>query len=323
MKILQRPRRNRRSESIRNMVRENRLHPNQLILPIFVCEGKSITEPIESMPGIFRHSLDSASKLAAEALTLGISGVALFPKIAENKKDSLARASSDKNGLYAQAIRAVKDRAPEICVIADVAMDPYSSDGHDGVVERGKVVNDLTLPILCEMACVQAEAGADFVAPSDMMDGRVGAIRNALDASGLSETGIIAYSAKYASHYYGPFRDALDSAPKVGDKKTYQMDFGNAREALREVELDTREGADVILIKPALAYLDIICRVRQKSVLPIAAYNVSGEYAMVKAAAAKGWIEEKKVVLETLTAMTRAGADLIFTYHAMDAAKWL
>jgi porphobilinogen synthase len=253
----------------------------------------------------------------------GLRAVALFPRIRPDLKDPRGSAALDKDGLYARALRAIKDKHPDLCLISDVAMDPYSSDGHDGLVREGKVVNDPTLDILAAMSVLQAEAGADFVAASDMMDGRIRAIRRALDHANLTDTGIISYAAKYASAYYGPFRDALASAPKSGDKKTYQMDPANAREALREVSLDIQEGADVILIKPALAYLDIVAQVRTRCWLPIAAYNVSGEYAMVKAASANGWLDEKRIVLETLTAMARAGADMIFTYHALDAARWI
>lgn len=318
-----RPRRNRRTGSIRDLTRETVVGPADLVYPLFVTEGKDTREAISSMPGIKRLSVDLLAKECREIARLGIPAVALFPKISEGKKDSLAGESKNPRGLVPRAVKEIKSAVPELTVITDVAMDPYSSDGHDGVVRNGEIVNDETLPVLADMAVTQAKAGADYVAPSDMMDGRVGYIRDALDSAGFTETGILAYSAKYASAYYGPFRDALDSAPKAGDKKTYQMDFANVREAVREVRLDIEEGADIVMIKPALLYLDVIARIRAVSDVPVAAYHVSGEYALIKAAAAKGWVEEDAAVTEALTAIKRAGADMIFTYFAKAFARRL
>lgn len=275
------------------------------------------------MPDCYRYSLDLLVKEAREAFKLGVPAVALFPVIADKLKDRYASESLNPSGLLQNTVRELKSKIPEITVITDVAMDPYSSDGHDGFVENGKVLNDETLGILAAMAVCQADAGADIVAPSDMMDGRVKAIRQALDREFFSETSILAYSAKYASAYYGPFRDALDSAPKKGDKKTYQMDPANSREALREVLLDIKEGADIVMVKPALLYLDIIAKIKTSASVPVAAYHVSGEYAMVKAAAQKGWLDEKKGMMESLLAIKRAGADIILTYYAKQAARLL
>ena len=273
------------------------------------------------MPGSYRYSLDLLLKEIEDAYNLGINAIALFPLVAEAKKDNVGTESYNSEGLIQRTVRAIKQTIPDIVVITDVALDPYSSEGHDGIVgENGVILNDPTVEVLVKQALSHAEAGADIVAPSDMMDGRIGAIRKALDAAEYFDVGILAYSAKYASAYYGPFRDALDSAPKFGDKKTYQMDSANAREALKEVALDIAEGADMVMVKPALAYLDIICEVKKTTNLPVAAYNVSGEYAMIKAAGQKGWIDEKKVMLETLTSMKRAGADLILTYFAKEVA---
>ena len=273
------------------------------------------------MPGSYRYSLDLLLKEIEDAYNLGINAIALFPLVAEAKKDNVGTESYNSEGLIQRTVRAIKQTIPDIVVITDVALDPYSSEGHDGIVgENGVILNDPTVEVLVKQALSHAEAGADIVAPSDMMDGRIGAIRKALDAAEYSDVGILAYSAKYASAYYGPFRDALDSAPKFGDKKTYQMDSANAREAIKEVALDIAEGADMVMVKPALAYLDIICEVKKTTNLPVAAYNVSGEYAMIKAAGQKGWIDEKKVMLETLTSMKRAGADLILTYFAKEVA---
>jgi porphobilinogen synthase len=321
---LQRPRRLRRTATLRRMVRENTLTVDDLIYPMFVTEGKAQKVEITSMPGCYRYSLDLLLKEIAEVSELGINAIALFPVIPENKKDDTGTQSYNPDGLIQQTVKAIKQAIPEIVVITDVALDPFTSHGHDGLVdENGTILNDPTVEVLVKMALSQAASGADFVAPSDMMDGRVGAIRQALDAEGYVNVGILAYSAKYASAYYGPFRDALDSAPKFGDKKTYQMDAANAREALKEIELDIAEGADIIMVKPALAYLDIICRVKEATNLPVAAYNVSGEYAMIKAAAQMGWIDEKQVILESLTSMKRAGADLILTYFAKEVALML
>jgi porphobilinogen synthase len=316
----QRPRRLRRTDALRRMVRETMLTVDDLIYPLFVMEGEGQQENIPSMPGCFRYSLDLLLDEVKVAHDLGIGTIALFPLIPHYQKDNAGTESYNPDGLIPRAVRAIKQAVPEILVTTDVALDPYSSEGHDGIMQDGKILNDETVAVLVKQALVQAEAGADFVAPSDMMDGRVGAIRRALDAEGWINVGILAYSAKYASAYYGPFRDALDSAPKFGDKKTYQMDAANAREALKEVELDIAEGADIVMVKPALAYLDVICRIKQHTNLPVAAYNVSGEYAMVKAAAQQGWIDGKTVMLETLTSMKRAGADLILTHFAKEAA---
>lgn len=322
--LTQRPRRLRRTETLRKMVRETILTVDDLIYPMFVMEGESIKIEIASMPGCYRFSLDLLLEEITVVSQLGINAIALFPVIPEEQKDDTGTESYNPEGLVQETVKAIKKAVPEIIMITDVALDPFTTHGHDGLVdENGKIINDQTVEVLVKMALSQAEAGADFVAPSDMMDGRIGAIRQALDAEGYINVGILAYSAKYASAYYGPFRDALDSAPKFGDKKTYQMDAANAKEALKEIELDIAEGADIIMVKPALAYLDIICQVKTATNLPVAAYNVSGEYAMIKAAAQHGWIDEKKVILETLTSMKRAGADLILTYFAKEVALML
>ncbi|CDN15411.1 Porphobilinogen synthase [Richelia intracellularis] len=322
--LTQRPRRLRRTVALRNMVRENQLTVDDLIYPMFVMEGEEQKVEISSMPGCYRYTLDLLLKEIEQVHELGINAIALFPVIPEAKKDETGTESYNPDGLVQRTIKAIKQAVPEIVVITDVALDPFSTHGHDGIVdENGVILNDPTVEVLVKMAVSQAEAGADMVAPSDMMDGRIGAIRRALDATGYIHVGILAYSAKYASSYYGPFRDALDSAPKFGDKNTYQMDAANAKEALKEIELDIAEGADIIMVKPALAYLDIICQVKLATNLPLAAYNVSGEYAMIKAAAQQGWIDEKKVILETLTSMKRAGADLILTYFAKEVALML
>ncbi|MBF0432461.1 MAG: porphobilinogen synthase [Fibrobacteria bacterium] len=326
--IISRPRRNRRTDSIRKMVRETILSADDLILPLFVKEGKGKREAVPSMPGIFRNSLKDTVAEAMAAFKLGIPAVALFPALANSKKDQYASESMNPKGLLQETVAAIKTKVPGITVITDVAMDPYSSDGHDGLVENGRIDNDKTVKILGEMALSQARAGADIVAPSDMMDGRVGYIRERLDYEGFTDVGILAYSAKYASAFYGPFRDALQSAPKAsknipGDKKTYQMDPANVREALKEVYLDVEEGADMIMVKPALPYLDIITTIKSNIELPVAAYNVSGEYAMIKAAAQKGWLDENAAMMESLLSIKRAGADMILTYFAKDAAKLL
>lgn len=318
-----RPRRNRRSAAIRALVRETTLGPSHFIWPLFVCEGRNRREAIASMPGVFRLSRDLIVKEARRAKKLGIPAVALFPALPDKLKDKTATESTNPNGLLQQTVKALKDAVPEVAVITDVAMDPYSSDGHDGYVSKGEILNDRTVDILCGMAVAQAVAGADIVAPSDMMDGRVGAIRRALDHAGFTNTGILAYSAKYCSAFYGPFRDALDSAPRGGDKKTYQMDPANRREAIREVRLDVAEGADMVMVKPALPYLDIIREVRNAVDVPVAAYNVSGEYAMIKMAAKAGGINEKAAMLECLLSIRRAGADIILTYFAAEAAEAL
>ncbi|MEL6490975.1 MAG: porphobilinogen synthase [Cyanobacteria bacterium J06621_3] len=321
--LLHRPRRLRASVGLRRMVRETVLSAADFIYPLFVMEGEGRKEAIPSMPGCFRYSLDLLLEEAKVAKDLGICAIALFPLIPDEQKDNAGTESYNPEGLIPRAVRSLKEALPELLVITDVALDPYSSKGHDGIVKDGQILNDETVAVLAKQALVQAEAGADFVAPSDMMDGRVGAIRKALDLAGWINVGILAYSAKYASAYYGPFRDALESAPKFGDKKTYQMDAANSREAIKEIELDIAEGADIIMVKPALAYLDIICRIKQHTNMPVAAYNVSGEYAMIKAAAQQGWIDEKAVMLETLTSIKRAGADIILTYFAKEAALLL
>jgi porphobilinogen synthase len=319
-----RPRRLRRTESLRRMVRETTLSVNDLIYPMFVTEGEGQKVEIASMPDCYRYSLDLLLKEIQQVYDLGINAIALFPVIPEELKDNIGAESYNPNGLVQRTVKAIKQAVPDIIIMTDVALDPFTSHGHDGLIdEEGNILNDPTVEVLVKMAVSQAASGASFVAPSDMMDGRVGAIRQALDAAGYIDVGILAYSAKYASAYYGPFRDALDSAPKFGDKKTYQMDPANAREAIKEIELDIAEGADMVMVKPALAYLDIIHQVRQATHLPVAAYNVSGEYAMIKAAARMGWIDEKKIILETLTSMKRAGADLILTYFAKEVALML
>lgn len=319
--VVQRPRRLRRTPALRRMVEETQLTVNDLIYPLFVMEGEGQKVEVASMPGCYRYSLDLLLKEVEDAYNLGINAIALFPLVAENKKDNVGSESYNSEGLIQRTVKAIKQTIPDIVIITDVALDPYSSEGHDGIVgENGVILNDSTVEVLVKQALSHAEAGADIVAPSDMMDGRVGEIRKALDAAEYFHVGILAYSAKYASAYYGPFRDALDSAPKFGDKKTYQMDPANAREALKEVALDITEGADMVMVKPAIAYLDIICQIKKTTNLPVAAYNVSGEYAMIKAAGQKGWIDEKKVILESLTSMKRAGADLILTYFAKEVA---
>ena len=319
----ERPRRNRRSAALRALVRETVLRPSDFIWPVFVVEGEDQRQPIESMPGCFRYSIDVLVEEARAAFDLGIPALALFPALTDDVKDRLATESARPDGLLQRAVRRLKLALPEMLVITDVAMDPYSSDGHDGLVEEGVILNDETLPILAHMAVAQADAGADIVAPSDMMDGRVGFLREALDDAGHEDVGILSYAVKYASALYGPFRSALDSAPRGGDKKTYQMDPANRREALREAQLDLREGADILMVKPALAYLDVIHEVRRDSDVPIAAYQVSGEYAMIHAAGANGWIDADAVMDETLLSIKRAGADVILTYAAREVAKRL
>jgi len=321
--MLVRPRRNRLSPQMRGLVRETALSPEQLIYPMFVQEGERQRTPISSMPGQARLSIDLLVETAAQAFALGVPGVALFPALSDDLKDPRGAESANSAGLLQRAVRALKSSLPQLLVITDVALDPYSSDGHDGVVIDGRIDNDVTVPILAQMAVAQAQAGADIVAPSDMMDGRVGAIRSALDAAGFTQVGICSYCVKYASAFYGPFREALDSAPRGGDKKTYQMDPANVREALREVRLDEAEGADWLMVKPGLPYADVIRHVRELTALPVASYQVSGEYAMLKAAAQNGWLDYDKSILETLLCLRRAGADIIFTYAAIEAAKLL
>jgi porphobilinogen synthase len=323
MNRLHRPRRNRRTPSIRELVAETQLSPGQLIFPVFLCGGTAQRQPIATMPDQFRFSVDEFLKRVPYWSQLGLTSFALFPKIDDKLKDSTGSESLNPKGFLPTAVEQIKDRFPELTIITDIALDPYSTDGHDGIVKNGEIINDETVEQLTLMALNHAKAGADYVAPSDMMDGRVGEIRRALEKNGFSKTGIMAYSAKYASGFYGPFRDALDSAPKAGDKKTYQMDCRNSNEALREVQLDINQGADIVMVKPALSYLDVIHRVKKMSAVPVAAYNVSGEYSMVKAAAAAGMIDETKVMVEILYSIKRAGADMILSYHAPDMAKWL
>ncbi|HEX7366507.1 MAG TPA: porphobilinogen synthase [Pelobium sp.] len=319
--MLNRPRRNRKSQVIRDMVQENHLQAANFIFPLFIVDGKQQKTEVASMPGIFRYSVDNLLREVESCMELGLKSFDLFPNIEESLKDKTASESVNEKGLYLRAIKEVKSRFPEACVVTDVAMDPYSSDGHDGLVENGEIVNDKTLKILADMALAHARAGADIVAPSDMMDGRVQFIREALDAEGFSNVSIMSYTAKYASAFYSPFRDALQSAPKFGDKKAYQMNPANQREALIEAALDTQEGADFLMVKPALAYLDIIKLLKDNFDLPIAAYNVSGEYAMIKAAAQRGWLNEEKATVEKLMCIKRAGADVILTYHAKEVLK--
>ena len=318
-----RPRRNRLTEGIRKLVRETTVQPQNLVWPAFVQEGKNQRNPIASMPGISRLSIDQLAEDSKKAFELGVPAIALFPAIDESLKNSEGKESLNPDGLLQRSIKELKQKVPGLVVITDVALDPYSSDGHDGLVQDGQILNDETLPLLAGMAVAQAKAGADVVAPSDMMDGRVEAIRNALDEAGFPNVLICSYCAKYASAFYGPFRDALESAPKEGDKKTYQMDPANAREAIREIHLDEEEGADWLLIKPGLPYLDVIRLAREQTELPIAAYHVSGEYAMLKAAAEKGWLDYESCLMESLLSLRRAGADMIFTYGAIDAATFL
>ncbi len=318
-----RPRRNRRTAAIRGMVRETRIHLDNLIYPFFLVQGEGIIDPVDSMPGIFRYSVDEMVKEIGVCMDLGLSNFILFPSFPESEKDKEASISWDPESFYLQAIRVAKENYPGCTIITDVAMDPYSSDGHDGLVQDGEILNDETLPILARMSTAQAQAGADIIGPSDMMDGRVEYLRNALDNAGFIHVGIMSYTAKYASAFYGPFRDALDSSPKVGDKKTYQMDPANVEEALIEAELDEMEGADYIMVKPALPYLDVIRLLKDNTNVPVVAYNVSGEYAMAKAASINGWLDDEPVMVEILTAIKRAGADIIITYFAKNYAELL
>ena len=318
--LTHRPRRNRKSSAIRNLVQENEVTVNDFIFSLFLIDGKNKKTEVKSMPGIFRLSADLMLKEIESCLKLGITTFDIFPSLTDKFKDKTATESTNKNGLYLKTLTLIKKKFPEACIMTDVAMDPYSSDGHDGLVKNGEIVNDETLDILAKMAIAQAECGIDIIGPSDMMDGRVGFIRNALDDAGFSNVSIMSYTAKYASAFYGPFRDALDSAPKFGDKKTYQMNPANSKEALLEAQLDFEEGADFLMVKPALSYLDIIKDLNTHFSLPIAAYNVSGEYAMVKAAAAKGWIDGDRVRDEILLSMKRAGASIILTYFAKEWA---
>ena len=320
--MLSRPRRNRRNEAIRGLVRETVLNKSNLVYPLFMVDGHGIKDEVKSLPGNYRFSTDLLLKEVEACLELGLTNFILFPGVEESLKDKTASYGSNPDNFYLKAIKEIKSKFPESCLISDVAMDPYSSDGHDGYVEDdGTINNDKTLPILAEMTLAQANAGIDIIGPSDMMDGRVGYLRTALDDAGFVNTGIMSYTAKYASAFYGPFRDALDSAPKAGDKKTYQMDPANSMEALREAELDEMEGADFLMVKPALNYLDVISLLKTNHDLPIAAYHVSGECAMLIAAAQNGWLDYDIAMPETLTAIRRAGADVIITYFAKDYAK--
>ena len=319
--ITQRPRRNRKNSAIRAMVEETKVTTDDLILPLFLIDGQNTKTEVGSMPGIFRLSVDLMLKEIEECLKLGISVFDVFPAVEDQWKDKTATKSYDHAFFYLRALRLIKKEFPEACIMTDVAMDPYSSDGHDGLVKDGNILNDETLEILGRMALAQAETGIDIIGPSDMMDGRVGHIRNVLDENGFTDVSIMSYTAKYASAFYNPFRDALDSAPKFGDKKTYQMNPANRREALREAKLDEMEGADFLMVKPALAYLDVIRLLKDNSSLPIAAYNVSGEYSMIKAAAQKGWLDGERVMKETLLSIKRAGADVILTYFAKEFAR--
>ncbi|MCH2033212.1 MAG: porphobilinogen synthase [Tenacibaculum sp.] len=321
--MLRRPRRNRKSAAIRAMVEETTLSVNDFIYPVFLIEGSGKKEEIISMPGIYRYSLDLLLKEIQECVDLGIKGFCIFPSLGDDKKDKYATEGHNPASLYNTALNEIKTKFPNIAVMTDIAMDPYSSDGHDGIVENGEILNDETLEILGKMALAQAKAGADILGPSDMMDGRVGYIRETLDKAGYTHVSIMSYTAKYASAFYGPFRDALDSAPKFGDKKTYQMNPANKNEALIEADLDISEGADMIMVKPALAYLDIIKLLKDNYDVPITAYNVSGEYAMLKAASEKGWLDGEKVMMESLLSIKRAGADIILTYFAKEAARLL
>jgi porphobilinogen synthase len=319
----QRLRRTRRTAGLRGLVRETRLSPEDFVYPIFVTAGEDVKNPIASMPGIFQLSINHAVEEALRAYNLGIPAVLLFG--IPDHKDEAASGAYDPEGIVQLATRAIKDAAPDLLVVTDVCLCEYTSHGHCGVVEKdtGAVLNDVSLELLARTAASQAEAGADLVAPSDMMDGRVAAIRSELDSEGFENTPIMAYASKYASAFFGPFRDAADSAPQFGDRRSYQMDPANAREALVETGLDIEEGADIVMVKPALPYLDVLRRVRETTDLPLAAYNVSGEYAMIKAAAQNGWLDEERAVIEALTGIKRAGADIIITYHAPDAVRWL
>ena len=313
----------RKNASIRSLVAETVLQPADFIAPLFIDEGKNIAFEIPSMPGYYRRSIDGTLKEVKELWSMGIKAVLLFVKAADDTKDNTGKESWNPDGLMQRAIKAIKDAVPEMIIMTDVALDPYSTYGHDGIVIEGEIVNDPTVEALVKMSLSHATAGVDIIAPSDMMDGRIGAIREALEQNNFTKTGIMAYSAKYASCFYGPFRDALDSAPGFGDKKTYQMDYANRIEAIKETLMDIEEGADIVMIKPAMAYLDIIREVKNAVDVPVSAYHVSGEYAMIKAAAKMGWLQEDKAILESLTSIKRAGADLIATYFAKDAVKLL
>lgn len=313
----------RATPAIRSLVAETTLTPNDFIIPLFIDEGENIETEISSMPNYYRRSIDLTVKEVKELWSMGIKSVLLFIKCKDELKDNTGREAWNPDGLMQRSIKAIKDAVPEMYVMTDVALDPYSSFGHDGIVENGEIVNDATVEALVKMSIAHAQAGVDMVAPSDMMDGRIGAIREGLEQNCFTKVGIMAYSAKYASCFYGPFRDALDSAPGFGDKKTYQMDYANRTEAVKEALMDVEEGADIVMVKPGLPYLDIVRDVKNAVDVPVSVYNISGEYAMIKAAAKMGWINEEKAILETLTSMKRAGADLIATYFAKDAARLL
>jgi len=311
----------RQSQAIRSLVAETHLTPNDFIVPLFIDDGEHVKMEIGSMPGYYRNSLDVTIKEVKELWSMGLKSVLLFIKCKDELKDNKGTEALNPNGLMQRSIKAIKQAVPEMLVMTDIALDPFSSFGHDGIVDGEEIVNDATVDVLAKMSVSHAAAGADFVAPSDMMDGRIGAIRKSLEENGFTKTGIMSYSAKYASCFYGPFRDALDSAPGFGDKKTYQMNYANRIEAIREALIDVEEGADIVMVKPALAYLDVIREVKNSVTVPVSAYNISGEYAMIKAAAKMGWLDEDKAILETLTAIKRAGADLIATYFAKDAVR--
>jgi porphobilinogen synthase len=323
MILKQRPRILRQTSVIRSLVAEAKLTPNDFIAPLFIDEGNNIQTEIASMPNYYRRSLDLTVKEVKELYSMGIKSVLVFVKSKDELKDNKGTEALNPNGLMQRSIKEIKNAVPEMLIMTDVALDPFSSFGHDGIVENGEIVNDATVEVLAQMSVSHAKAGADFVAPSDMMDGRIGAIRKALEENGYTKTGIMAYSAKYASCFYGPFRDALDSAPGFGDKKTYQMDYANRIEAVREALMDVEEGADIVMVKPGLPYLDIVREVKNAVNVPVSVYNISGEYAMIKAAAKMGWLDEDKAILETLTSMKRAGADLIATYFAKDVVRLL
>ncbi|MDL5513404.1 porphobilinogen synthase [Arenibacter sp. M-2] len=320
---LKRNRRLRTNEAIRSLVRETIIAPNDFLVPLFVVEGNGVKEEIASMPNYYRYSLDLLEKEVKELWAMGLKSVLLFVKVPDHLKDNKGKEAVNPKGLMQRAIKTVKNACPEMLVMTDVALDPYSSYGHDGIVENGQIVNDDTVEVLANMSVSHAQAGADFVAPSDMMDGRILSIREALEDEGFIDTGIMSYSAKYASAFYGPFRDALDSAPGFGDKKTYQMDYANRFEAIKETEMDIDEGADIVMVKPGLCYLDIVREIKNEVDVPVAVYQVSGEYAMVKAAAEKGWLDHDAVMMEQLTAIKRAGANIIASYFAKDVVRVL
>ncbi|MFT5305009.1 MAG: porphobilinogen synthase [Flavobacteriales bacterium] len=323
MQLTHRNRRLRLTENMRSLVRENHINASDFIVPLFIVEGSNIKEEIPSMPNYYRFSLDLITSEIEEIVDLGLKSVLIFVKVPNELKDNKGAEALNPNGLMQRSIRKIKSIAPQLILMTDVALDPYSSEGHDGIVDQGQIINDETVEVLAQMSVSHAQAGADIVAPSDMMDGRVAAIRQQLDNNGFINTGIMSYSAKYASAFYGPFRDALDSAPGFGDKKTYQMDYCNRKEAIKEVFQDVEEGADIVMVKPGMPYLDVIRDIANVVNVPISAYQVSGEYAMIKAASANGWLNEKDVAIESIMAFKRAGASLIASYYAKDVARWL